>query len=137
MNEKSYLAGAIFIFVFSLLICAASIGYSGADGYTAGGFSFAWGSAGLSREQVFDMSEIQKVEILCDSMNVVFRESDGETCTVMYQHKKRKGGDIRTDFDDLLEWSRKKNEAKGSYGDGSGIRIYTQASSGNTRVVLR
>lgn len=94
--RNTYLTGAVCFLAAALLLCVASVGYSGGSGYAGGGFSFMWGNVELSDERIFDMSGIRNVDILCDSMNVVFDESGDETCTVkVYQHKKRKGAEVR------------------------------------------
>ena len=109
--KNTYLIGAVSFLAFALLICAASAGYSGAYGAASGSFSFAWGSTELSSERVFDMSEIQNVDVLCDSINVVLDESDGEMCTVkVYQHKNRRGTEVQTEtIGDTLSVRREHN----------------------------
>lgn len=46
-------------------------------------------------------------------------------------------GTIKTDFNEMLSFNEKRNEAKGSYGSTPGMRVRTKASSGNTHIVLK
>lgn len=109
--KNTYLTGAVLFLVFALLVCAASVGYSGAHGRASEGFSFAWGSEELSSKQIIDMSEIRNVDILCDSINVVLDESDGAMCTVkVYQRKNRKGAQVQIETTgDTLSVRREHN----------------------------
>lgn len=46
-------------------------------------------------------------------------------------------GTIKTDFNEMLSFNEKRNEAKGSYGSTPGMRVRTKASSGNTHIFLK
>ncbi len=46
-------------------------------------------------------------------------------------------GSITTDFDDILFYNKKGNEAKGTYGNGNDTLIITETKSGNTKIRFR